>query len=28
MENIRGVAMPEAVPLFDEEGPLLRRWAD
>ncbi len=28
LENIRGVAMPKADPLFGEEGPLLRRWAE
>jgi uncharacterized protein YjlB len=28
LENIRGVAMPKADPLFGEEGPLLRHWAE
>ncbi len=28
LENIRGVALPEADPLFGEEGPLLRRWTE
>jgi uncharacterized protein YjlB len=26
LENIRNVALPEADPLFGEDGPLLRRW--
>jgi uncharacterized protein YjlB len=28
LENIRGVAMPKADPLFGEEGPLLWHWAE
>jgi uncharacterized protein YjlB len=27
VENIRGIPLPEADPLFGEDGPLLRHWA-